>query len=324
MGTGGLRFHHKEAEQLALDPQAQTLLEAMAAIGGPQLWTLEPQQAREQMIAMRQPIEKPDVHSVEDRNISGPRGDIPVRIYKPGASGGYPILVFYHGGGWVIGDIEYADLACRNMCNDAGCVVVSVDYRLAPEHKFPAPLDDCYAALQWAASNAASIGGDASRIAVGGDSAGGNLAAAVAIKARDQGLPKIRHQLLVYPVTNHSYDTPSYSANGEGYMLTKDAMVWFWDHYLNNEAEGKNPLASPLQVADTKGLPPATVITAEFDPLRDEGEAYAAKLKEGGVPVAVKRFDGQIHGFFHMANVLDGGKEAVSYASKQLKAAFGS
>ena len=184
------------------------------------------------------------------------------------------------------------------------------------------PFDDCYAALEWVAANAPLIGGDPSRIAVAGDSAGGNLAAAVSIKARDAGGPRIAHQLLVYPVTDHSYGTLSYEENADGYMLTRDAMVWFWNHYLESSNDGDNPLVSPLRVPNAAGLPPATVITAGFDPLRDEGEAYAVRLRDAGVPVTVERYEGMIHGFYALSHALDEGKRAHQQSVEALQAAF--
>ena len=199
---------------------------------------------------------------------------------------------------------------------------MSVEYRLAPEHKFPAPLDDCYAAVEWVAANAASLNVDASKLAVGGDSAGGNLSAAVSLRARDTGGPALKLQLLVYPVTNHDYSTVSYTDNGDGYLLTQDMMKWFWDHYLNDAAEGSNPLASPLLAPDLAGLPPAVVYTAEFDPLRDEGEAYAKRLQDAGVRVTTKRFDGQIHAFFQMLGVFPAARQAIDDAGAELRSAF--
>lgn len=302
-----------------LDPQAQQLLEMMAQAGMADFADLTPQQARDQMALFRQEVEVEPVNNVTDRTIPGPYGEIPVRIYQPEGATPMPALVFYHGGGWVIGDLEMCDASCRTLANSVPCVVVSVDYRLAPEGKFPKPLDDCYAALEWTAQNAASIGVDPNRVAVGGDSAGGNLAAAVAIRAREQSGPKIAHQLLIYPVTARDYTTASYSENGEGYMLTKGAMQWFWDHYLNSDEEAQRPEVAPLLVKDASGLPSATVITAGFDPLRDEGAAYAKKLQDAGVPVNHRQWDSMIHGFFHMAAALDGGREAVEFATQELK-----
>jgi acetyl esterase len=263
-----------------------------------------------------------EVGKVENRNIPGPGGEIPVRIYTPKGEGPFPALVYYHGGGWVIGNLETVDVPCRLLANRANCVVVSVDYRLAPEHKFPAAADDSYAAAKWVVENAASIQVDVERVAIGGDSAGGNLAAVVALMARDKSEISLAYQMLVYPVTNHSYATESYTENADGYLLTKDSMVWFWNHYLRNEEDGKNPYASPLQAEDLSGLPPALVLTGEFDPLRDEGEAYAERLREAGVQVEAKRYDGMIHGYFWMPGVLEQGRQSIEHAAKALKQVF--
>jgi acetyl esterase len=254
--------------------------------------------------------------------LPSPAGTIPVRLYHPAGKAPLPVFVYFHGGGWVIGDIESSDGLCRALCNAVHCIVMSVDYRLAPEHPFPAAVDDSYQAVLWASENAATFGGDPSRIAVGGDSAGGNLAAVVAQIARDRGQPALRYQLLVYPVTDAACDTPSYNNNAEGYFLTKDAMHWFWTHYLGRNVDLSNPLASPLRAHNFGGLPPALVITAEFDPLRDEGEAYADRLKSAGVPVQLTRYEGMIHGFFTMAGILDSGKKAVEQATSALRTAF--
>ncbi len=208
------------------------------------------------------------------------------------------------------------------LANRANCVVVSVDYRLAPEHKFPAAAEDSYAAVKWVVDHADSINVDANRVAVGGDSAGGNLAAVVALMARDKGEISLAYQMLIYPVTNHSYATESYTENADGYLLTKDSMIWFWNHYLNNEEDGQNPYASPLLASDLSGLPPALVLTGEFDPLRDEGEAYAKRLQEAGVQVEATRYDGMIHGFFWMPATLTQGKKSIEQAADALKQAF--
>ncbi len=262
------------------------------------------------------------VASEETRSVPGPHGPVPVRIYTPAGDGPLPALVYIHGGGWVLGDLQMTDAICRTVANRAGCVVVSVDYRLSPEYKFPIPLDDCYAAFTWVAENAASIGVDPSRIAIGGDSAGGNLSAAITLRARDEDGPAIVFQLLVYPVTNHDFGTGSYEVNRDGYLLTKDMMVWFWDHYLNDASDSDNPLVSPLRAKDLEGLPPAFVLTAEFDPLRDEGEAYAARLAEAGVPVSHVRYDGLIHGFWPMLAVIPAATTAADEASAALRTAF--
>jgi len=309
---------------MALDPAAAGLLEQMEAAGMPPLNELSPDDARTAAGAFAElggPGE--EVASVEDRTVPGPAGPVPVRVYTPAGGGApRPCLVYIHGGGWVIGDLPMVDAICRVLANRGECVVVSVDYRMAPEHKFPAPLDDSYAVVTWVAEHGPEIGVDGTRLAVGGDSAGGNLSAAIALRARDEAGPALRLQLLVYPVTDHSYDTVSYKENGEGYLLTKDMMVWFWDHYLNSAADSDNPLVSPLRARDLSGLPPARVFTAEFDPLRDEGEAFAARLAAAGVPVTHTRYDGQIHGFWTMVAVMPAASKAADEAGQALRDAF--
>jgi acetyl esterase len=309
---------------MPLDPAAVGLLEQLEAAGLPPLNEMSPADAREAAAGFAElGGEGEAVAAVENRTVPGPHGTVPVRVYTPEAGEGpRPCLVYIHGGGWVIGDPDMTDAICRAVANRAECVVVSVDYRLSPEHKFPIALDDCYAAVTWVAENAASLGVDPGRLAVGGDSAGGNLSAAVALRARDEGGPALRLQLLVYPVTDRNFDTISYKENGDDYFLTRDMMVWFWDHYLTSDADGDNPLASPLRAPDLSGLPPARILTAEFDPLRDEGEAYAARLTEAGVPVTHTRFDGQIHGFWTMMAVFGAATTAADEAGAALRAAF--
>tara|TARA_Y100000588_G_scaffold300182_1_gene321645 strand:- start:1848 stop:2639 length:792 start_codon:yes stop_codon:yes gene_type:complete len=260
---------------------------------------------------------------VEDRNIPGPKGDIAVRIYRPTEEKDHSLLVWYHGGGWVIGDLDGADITCRELAARSSSVVMSVDYRLAPENRYPAAQEDCYAATVWAAENASTLGADANRLAVGGDSAGGNLAAVVSLRARDEEGPAIGFQLLVYPVTDHSFETDSYRDNAEGYLLTRDGMAWFWNHYLGPNGDGSHPYASPLRAGDLSGLPPAHVITAEYDPLRDEGEAYAKRLQEAGVATTHTRYAGQIHAFYGMHGVLDDATRAVQESAEKLKATLG-
>lgn len=308
---------------MPIDPQAQAFLAHLAAAGAPPLDQLPVDQVRaiyRQVFGSTAEPEKVD--RVVDRTIPGPGGPIPIRIYTPGGSGPFPILVHFHGGGWVLGDLETYDAICRKLTNAANCAVVSVDYRLAPEHKFPAAPDDCYAAVKWVADNANTFNGDASRLAVGGDSAGAGLSAVVAQQARDKGGPAICHQLLIYPVTEYGSGTASYRENADGYLLTRKLMAWFWDHYLQNEADGRSASASPLRARDLRGLPPALVITAEFDPLRDEGEAYATRLRDAGVAVTLTRYDGMIHGFFGLSGLLDQGQHAVRQAAAALRAAF--
>ncbi|MER2107578.1 MAG: alpha/beta hydrolase [Solibacillus sp.] len=307
---------------MKLDSQAQFLLEQMDAAGAPPMSSLSPEEARSTTDFSALAGIPEEVGKVENRTIPGPGGEIPVRIYTPEGEGPFPSLVFYHGGGWVIGDLDTVDVPCRLLTNRANCVVVSVDYRLAPEHKFPAAADDAYAAAKWVVENGPSIQVDSSRVAVGGDSAGGNLAAVVSLLARDKNEIDLAYQLLIYPVTNYSYETVSYRDNADGYLLTKDSMVWFWDHYLRDAEDGKNPYASPLRTEDLSSLPPTLVITAEFDPLRDEGEAYAQRLKEAGVQVEKTRYNGMIHGFFWMPGALEQGMQAVNQAADALKRAF--
>jgi acetyl esterase len=306
---------------MPLDPQAKQVLEQIAALGLPPNHLVSPSQARINMKS-RPRAAGPEVARVEDRLIPGSGVDIPVRIYTPTGSGPFPILVWFHGGGWVVGDLETADPTARHLTVGANCVVISVDYRLAPETKFPGAADDCYAATIWAAQHAMRLDGDPSKIAVGGDSAGGNLAAAVALMARDRGGLSLVFQLLVYPVTAPEFNMPSYRQNAEGYGLTLDAMRWYWDHYLQRPEDASNPYAAPLVAQNLKGLPPALVITAECDPLRDEGEAFAKRLQAAGVPTTYSQYDGMIHGFFGMTAVLDKGKQAVAEACAALRQAY--
>ncbi len=308
---------------MPLDPQAKLMLDQLAALNLPDFSTLTPEEARKQFDATRLPLPPIEIGGVENRSVPGPEGEIPIRIYTPEGTGPFPVLVFFHGGGWVIGDLESHDALARKLALEAGCLVIAIDYRLAPESKYPAAAEDCYAATCWAAAHAAEIGGDPGRIAIGGDSAGGNLSAVVAQMARDRSGPDLCFELLVYPVTNHDYSTLSYAENAEGYFLTRSSMEWFWNHYLSEASEGQNAYASPLRADSLAGLPPALVITAEFDPLRDEGEAYAEKLRQAGVPVTCTRYDGQIHGFFSFFQLIDSSKEAVQEAAGCLRRAFG-
>ena len=306
---------------MPLDPQVIQVMESVAALGLPAAHTVSPAEARAN--AKKRPrAPGPEVAKVDDRTIPGPDGDVPVRIYTPEGDGPFPILAWYHGGGWVVGDLESADASARSLCVGGGCVVVSVDYRLAPDTKFPGPAEDCWAATTWAVENASSINGDASRLAVGGDSSGGNLAAAMCLMAADRGGPAIALQVLVYPVTDVDFNTVSYGENAEGYSLTKATMQWYWDQYLSGREDAANPYAAPLQAKSLAGQPPALVITAEYDPLRDEGEAYAQRLREAGVETTATRYDGMIHGFFGMGAVVDKGQQAVDEACAALRNAF--
>ena len=308
---------------MPLDPQAQSLVDAMAKLNLKPIEDSTPEEARESMRSRTATLGPfPDVAAVTDRRVPVQGAEITVRLYAPAGAGPHPALVFYHGGGWVIGDLDTHDGLCRTLSNAAGCIVASVDYRLAPETKYPAAAEDSYAALVWLAANAARLGIDPRRIAVGGDSAGGNLSTVVALMARDRKGPALAAQILIYPVTDHNLDTPSYHENATGYVLTRETMRWFWRHYLVREEQGQEPLASPLRAASLAGLPPALVITAACDPLRDEGEAYAARLRDAGVPVTLTRYDGMFHGFIRMTRFLDKARAAVDEVAGSLRKAF--
>ena len=306
--------------------EVKTILDLLAAIEGPPLEEVTPDELRANYAAMSMAATKADLASVEDRMVPGPGGDIPVRVYVPeGSSDGgapSPVLVYFHGGGWVIGNIETHDPTARSLAARSGFTVVSVDYRLAPEHPFPAPLDDCVAAVEWVVASASELGIDPTRLAVGGDSAGGNLAAVVAARLRDTAAAPC-FQLLVYPVTDGTLSHPSIDENADGYFLTKEMMAWFWQHYVGSGSR-TDPSVSPLHApaASLEGMCPALVITAEFDPLRDEGEAYAAHLSAAGVPVTTTRYDGVIHGFFQMGDMIPEGNQALDQAADALKRAL--
>jgi acetyl esterase len=307
---------------MPVNPQVQALLDEFAKQGLPPFNEMGVTQARLVTLGFRDLQGEPeDIGEVRDIIVPGPAGALPVRVYHPSPGQSLPLAVYFHGGGWVIGDLEIVDRPCRALANASGFVVASVNYRLSPETKFPGPVEDCYAATRWLAENAGTIGANGRFVAVSGDSAGGNLAAAVALMARDRGAPALNYQLLIYPVTAPAAGTTaaSYQENADGYLLTKDSMVWFWDHYLNTPDEGKNPYASPLFAQDLKGLPPAMVITAEFDPLRDEGLAYARRLQEAGISVKASHYDGMIHGFFWMAGALDRGRELIREMGDELR-----
>jgi len=280
-----------------LSPESKAYLEAFNEM--PAMETMEPEAVRE-MLAQAPPgkVELAALANVEDRLIPVRDGEINVRIYTPEGDGPFPLFVYYHGGGWVIGDLETADASCRMIANKTGRVVVSANYRLSPEYKYPVPFHDSYDALKWVHEHAAELNGIASDIAVGGDSAGGNLSAAVSLKSRDDNGPKISAQILVYPVTDMTFDTPSYNEFQKGFGLDKALMVWFVDHYIRNENDKSDPYAAPLVADSLTDLPPAFVITAENDVLRDEGVSYAKRLKEAGVKVETICEAGLIHGYF--------------------------
>jgi acetyl esterase/lipase len=307
---------------MPLDPQAKALLDLMPPM--PDFSTIDLALIRAGMAAGVMNTGEPEpVAKVENRTIPGPAGEIPVRVYTPSGAGPHPGLVFFHGGGFVLCDLDSHDGICRSLTNAAGCVVVSVDYRLAPEHPYPAAPEDCYAATQWVAKNGSELGIDVSRLAIGGDSAGGNLTAVTALMARDRGGPALRFQLMIYPVTDCGTETASYRENGEGYFLTTGMMRWFWDKYLADPKQASEGYASPLRAADLGNLPPGLCITAGYDPLRDEGEAYAERLRKAGVEVRTSRYPGMFHGFLSMTAQLDKAREAIAEAGAALRAALG-
>ncbi|MDM5247896.1 alpha/beta hydrolase [Lysinibacillus sp. G4S2] len=300
-----------------LDPQAKVFLDTLKGRPSNSTLTVEENRAKnKELRKLAGPTES--VAEVRDYMIPVEGGEIGLRIYKPEGEGLFPIFIYIHGGGWVLGDLETVDVPCRNIVNKANCIVVSVDYRLAPEHKFPTPLMDCYAAAKWVFEHAHELNGDSEKIAVGGDSAGGNLAAAVTMMARKSGEFNFVSQVLIYPVVDFSFNTDSYKENGKDYFLTYESMVWFSQAYLEKETDKGNIYAAPLLAEDLTKLPPALVITAEYDPLRDEGLAYAERLKSAGVPVTSTCYKGMIHGFFWMSGILEQGKEAVNEVATYL------
>ena len=314
---------------MPLHPQAKKFLEqleAAKAAGAKSIEQMSVQENRDGLAGLYQGLVGEPQHVAAVKNVKIPVDDgaeITLRMYTPEGSGPFPVFVYYHGGGWVLGDLEVVDPILRAVTNSTECLVVSVDYRLAPEHPFPVAPEDCYAATKWVAENISAYNGDPSRIAVGGDSAGGNLAAVIPLMAKDRQGPAIAYQVLLYPGTDFSFDTQSYLVNGKGHYLETDAMHWFADQYLSQE-DKLHPYASPIRAQDLSGLPPALVITAEYDVLRDEGEAYAARLREAGVPVEHTRYDGQIHGFFWMPVIMDDAKRALEQISHALKKQFSS
>jgi acetyl esterase len=305
-----------------LHSQTAGLLAAMEAQGAPDFAELSVSQARDvagTFKALQGPLVQ--VASVRDRTVPGPAGALPIRIYTPnGAPRG--VLVYFHGGGWVIGDLETHDVLCRQLTAGAGIAVVAVDYRLAPEHKFPAAADDALTATRWVAAHAGELGVDTARLAVGGDSAGGNLAAVVSLMARDQGGPPLAMQVLLYPVTDVAAEAQSYTDFADGFMLTRDSMRWFIAHYLSGRRDATDWRVSPLRAPSLAGVAPALVVTAGFDPLRDEGDAYARKLREAGVRVDAVCYGGMIHGFAPMGRLVETGNRAVAHVAATLREAF--
>jgi acetyl esterase len=308
-----------------IDPQVVAVLEKIRLAGNPEYWQMTPAQARDwhNRKAGILDIKPAPVHAVDDRSVPGPDAEIPVRIYTPRpADVPFPVLVWLHGGGHVVGNLDSYDALCRRLALSADCLVVSVGYRLAPEHKFPAGVIDSFAALAWTAQHAAEFGGDASRVAIGGDSAGANLAAVCAILARDAGAPALRFQLLVYPRTAPDEEFPSHHAFAEGYLLTRKTILWFHDHYRASAADRDDFRYAPLICKDLSRLPPALIIIGEFDPLRDDGIAYARKLEAAGNDVVLSDYPGMVHPFFSMGGAVDAGRAAMEEATAALRHAF--
>ena len=318
------RWTPERGGETGLHPGLRVLLDKAAAL--PPVNTVPIEDTRRNGPARYQIGVPPDpVAAIENRVIDGPAGPMALRIYRPAGDAdtggtGRGVTVFFHGGGFVICSLDTHDGMCRQICNRSGTIVVSVDYRMAPEHPFPAAPDDCLAALRWVAANAASFGGDSGRLAVAGDSAGGNLAAVVALRVRDAGAPAVQAQLLIYPVTDHySAGHGSYAGRGTGFGLTDEVMTWFWDLYVPDPAHASHPDASPLRAATLSGLPRAYVVTAGFDLLRDEGEAYAHRLREAGVAVEQAQYDDMNHGFFNWVGLIDRSTDAMDAACAWLK-----
>lgn len=312
---------------MPLDPQAEKLLRALKEMGRQPMETMTPAEARVAARAFKDLGGEPEsVASVDHRFIPGPTADLPVRIYTPTDHGDAPLpaLIYFHGSGWVILNIEICDSFSRALANRSGCLVVAVNYQKAPEHKFPVPFEDCYAATRWVFDNSRSLGIDPARIGIIGDSAGGNLAAAVTLRARDEDGPRLAYQVLVYPAVQYGWDTPSAVANAEGYLLQRATMQYYWTHYVNDPRDADNPYCSPLKAPDHSRLPPALIVSAEYDPLCDDGRNYAAKLNAAGVPVTFRLYQGMIHGFLWMSGVMDQSRALVDEIGREARSVLGS
>ena len=313
---------------MQLDPQVQIIVDEINSVEVESLWDRPIADVRADFDNLVLGLQDagPEVCRVENRDIPGPHGPIPIRIYWPeGNDPGTPLPVYinYHGSGYVVLSIDTHDNVCRALCQGAGCIVIGVSYCKAPEHKFPKPTDEAWASLQWVAASAAEIGADPARVAVGGDSAGGCLAAVVAQRAKREGGPPLVFQLLVYPVTDTREDRPSYKTFGDGYLLTAETMAWFFDCYFNDDSEKSDLAAAPLRADDLSVLPPALVMTASHDPLHDDGVAYAEKLEAAGVPTDYRNYEGHIHGFWTATGRMDIAAEAQATACAALRNAFG-
>jgi len=306
---------------MAIDPQTQKLLDAAKASGLPPVHWLPYPQARQRMLSAFIIKDTPvEVGNVQDIKIPCSWGDMDARVYTPSGTGPFPIVVFFHGGGWVLNSVETHDSVCRHMTQLSECIFVSVEYRVSPESKFPGPIDDAYSATQWVYDNATKLNGIPDKLAVAGDSSGGNQATVVCLLSRDRNGPPIKLQVLIYPVTDYFFPgTLSYTEKATGFSLGRDQMMWFWNHYLNADDDVNNPYICPLRAESLANLPQAVILTAEHDPLRDEGEKYAEHLKEAGVDVDLTRFDGLMHGYIMQWRVLDKGMESLRKIGSEIK-----
>lgn len=303
-----------------MHPQVRSFLDAVATQNRPGWETMPPAEGRALFASFKAVFgEGPELHRVEDRMVAE---HVPVRVYWPTEGSHLPVVIYFHGGGWVLGDLGTHDPLCRRLAREADCVVVAVDYRLAPDAKFPAAFDDSFDATAYVSEHANEFNVDPSRLVVAGDSAGGNLAAAVAIRAAEVGSPAIRSQVLIYPVVEPHFETESYLAHAEGFGLTRRTMMWFWEQYLASQDDAASHYAVPSRAPNLSELPPAHVLTAEYDVLLSEGESYAERLQAAGVPTTIRRYDGMIHGFVHCSGVFDVGRQAISDVAGYLRQVF--
>jgi len=309
---------------MGLKPEITAYLAERAATGLPQVWQAPLAEIRENTklhIALKQPLLQ--IHSVDHRSINGPTSNLPIRIYRPSEENNLPALVFFHGGGWVLNFLDIYEPALRKIAKNGNFVIIAVDYQKAPEHSYPAPLDDCYATLKWVIENAKDLGVDLAAIGVGGDSAGGNLASSVALKASNEQLISLAFQLLIYPCNDYQMNYPSATNYSQGYGLTTQAMKWFWDQYLSKVEDQEDPYAVPVKANSLRGVAPAILIAAEFDPLTDDVKNYYQKLIKDSVPAIYKEFAGQIHGFFNLSGVTDDAESLYSEIAKEINAVLG-
>lgn len=309
---------------MSLDPQLKAYLDALEELGAPPLNSVPVDVARKmyEKGAEQTRGTPPEPMAIDELLIPGPESELKAWLYRPNAEKNLPVLVFFHGGGFTIGSLQSHDAVCRHLCMEAECLVLSVDYRLAPEHKFPAAVEDAWAATCWAVNNAEQLGGDADRVAVCGDSAGGNLAAIVCLKAREAGDPQLAFQLLIYPGIDMSCSLPSHDAFATGYRLTRDLITWFYQAYFTTDDDVTHWQASPINAHSLAGLPPAFILSAGYDPLQDENKSYAYKLEAAGVKVVHSHYPDMIHGFFTMPGVLDRACDALSESAAALRKAF--